>query len=174
MEREEFWKVVAMTPDVSSEPPRIARLQHFQGIPIPWMMLVTDGHPDFKVLDWRRVVSCGENRLCGICAEKLGRYLWFVGGEQSCSAGRFVDPPFHLERAEYAFKICPYLLGRTGYSQAQPKIGETSKLIRANLDDTTKMGLYLTGSYTLDEYEGMIMFVAGACEEIVWRERKPE
>jgi len=67
-----------------------------------------DGVPDFKAIDPKRIRKCLEKNLCGICGQRLGSPVVFVGGEEST---RFNDPPNHPRCAARAFLSCPFLKG---------------------------------------------------------------
>lgn len=150
------------------EPERIQRLLHFKGFPVPWMMMLFNGLPDFRTLDAERVLRCAQERRCGICGETLGVRVCFVGGVKSCASAQFVDPPFHRECALYSFEICPYLFGRVNYSKAIPKPGT----INLEVGESDKMGVYCTKSYSIVKYQGSYLFIAGVADEIIWRERR--
>lgn len=94
-------------------PPRIARLDRDKrGYPIPWNVLRgKDDAAIFTVNDDRKAWRAIRERLCPICGERLGRWLWFVGGPRSAfdPHGWYLDLPAHEECAEYALATCPYL-----------------------------------------------------------------
>jgi hypothetical protein len=52
---------------------------------------------------------------CSICAGRLLRGRWFVGGEKSAfhPRGAYIDPPMHAECVRYALRVCPYLASPT-------------------------------------------------------------
>jgi hypothetical protein len=94
-------------------PARIARLDRDpRGYPIPWNVLrADDGTPFFTVNDDRRAFVALREGLCPICGERLGQWIWFVGGPQSAfhPDGYYFDLPGHRECMEYALVTCPYL-----------------------------------------------------------------
>jgi hypothetical protein len=157
------------------EPLRTLKLPRYKGFPIPWMFWISkEGIPDFKVLDHHRVLRCAQERLCGICGVKLGRYLWFVGGKVSCEHHSFLDPPMHWDCADYSFSICPYLLGVTDFSQAAPReIGSDDLMIHSEVADSDVMGMYKTQSFEMDTYgeQRQLLFVAGPVDELIFRSR---
>lgn len=97
-------------------PPRIARLKRDKrGYPVPWNVLIgTDGEPIFTANDSTKHYTALAYRLCPICGEQLGKYLWFVGGPQSAfdPNGWYFDLPAHKECAEYALQVCPHLAAK--------------------------------------------------------------
>lgn len=83
-----------------------------RGYPIPANVLrKDDGTPIFTVNDERFTVMALDNTLCPICAQKLDRGGWFVGGPVSALAenGCYIDLPMHEDCAAYALQVCPYL-----------------------------------------------------------------
>jgi hypothetical protein len=87
--------------------PRDAR-----GYPIPFLVMVDKtGLPQFTINDDRKATACRTKRLCAICGKRFTDGMWFVGGARSFlhEHGAFVDPPMHLECAEYALRVCPFL-----------------------------------------------------------------
>lgn len=46
-------------------------------------------------LDKRRVTQCALSRVCGVCAEPLGRPIVFVGTEREVGRNAFHAPPLH-------------------------------------------------------------------------------
>ena len=47
-------------------------------------------------LNKKRVVQCALSRICGSCAEGLGRPIAFVGTEREVGRNAFHFPPMHL------------------------------------------------------------------------------
>ncbi len=93
-------------------PDRIARLPRDpRGYPIPWNVLRNGETAFFTVNDDRNSWRALREGLCPICGERLGRWLWFVGGPRSAfdPNGYFLDLPGHRDCMEYALQVCPYL-----------------------------------------------------------------
>jgi hypothetical protein len=93
-------------------PDRIAQLPRDpRGYPIPWNVLRTDDAVFFTVNDDRKAFEALRRGLCPICGERLGRWLWFVGGPRSAfdPAGCYMDLPGHRDCMEFALQTCPYL-----------------------------------------------------------------
>lgn len=75
------------------------------------------GVPDFTVTAVEKLVACGREGLCGICGGSLRnerQTAWlpmcFIGGSYSFLSGMYADPAMHRECADYATKVCPYML----------------------------------------------------------------
>jgi hypothetical protein len=99
-----------MTNQKIGMPARIARLpRDAKGRPVPFFVLWKDGVPDFRVVDPLKIQACVHRRVCWICGERLGKFMAFVIGPL-CSVSRLsAEPPGHLECAQYAALICPFL-----------------------------------------------------------------
>lgn len=100
------WRDVPV-PQMLARRPRDRR-----GFVIPWAVMV-DEHstPHFTVMDEIRRIHVLERDLCPLCGFKLFRYRAFVGGPRSAfdPNGAYTDPPMHLDCAQYALQVCPYL-----------------------------------------------------------------
>lgn len=92
-----------------------------RGYPVPYVVLLDKrGAPQFTINDVRRSMKCEREGLCSICGKRFERdlmgrrLLWFVGGSRCFlhPDGAFLDGPNHLECAEYALRVCPFLAAR--------------------------------------------------------------
>lgn len=91
-------------------PARMAKLpRNKAGYVVPWFVAEINGEPDFRVV---RVDGCADAvrfELCWLCGQHLGRWSAFVIGPM-CSVNRVsAEPPSHIECAEYAVQVCPFL-----------------------------------------------------------------
>lgn len=86
-----------------------------RGYPIPYIVYRDrQGRPHFTVNDAKMVKRVLLHNRCGICGNKMGDIVYFVGGP-SCAFhpnGAYVDPPMHKECATYSLKVCPFLAFR--------------------------------------------------------------
>lgn len=149
---------------------RIARLPTWGAIAIPYMTYFHDGKPDFKVLDQAHVLDCAQHGLCGICGDNITDAFIFVGGPESTV---YIDPPYHLGCVNYAFSVCPYLLGTRDYADQRTDYhadvivgGEPEKL-----RGVTTMTLYYTRSYKVAVIEDVLVFMPGKSMMIQYRDR---
>lgn len=122
-------------------PPRIAQLpKDSRGYPIPWNVLRgVDDAPLFTVNDDRRHWLALRQGLCPICGERLGRWIWFVGGPRSAfdEHGWYLDLPGHQECMTFALATCPYLalpryMGRIDVADAS-KLPQEARIL---IDET--------------------------------------
>jgi hypothetical protein len=83
-----------------------------RGYPVPFIVMIDkSGTAQFTINDMERVKSCISRKLCSICGRRHDALMWFVGGSRCFlhPHGAFIDPPLHLECAEYAMRVCPFL-----------------------------------------------------------------
>lgn len=98
------------------EPARLAARPHHGAFPIPYVTHVdARGVPDFRTHDEERRNECAEDELCQLCGQRLDPIVVFIGFAHANRTAVFGEPPMHLECAEWAIEVCPWLAGR-GYS----------------------------------------------------------
>lgn len=93
-----------------------------RGYPIPYIVYRDrKGKPQFTVNDAKLVRRCLFHNRCGLCGQKMGDVIYFVGGPAAAfhENGAFIDPPMHRECAEYALQVCPFIAMRN-YKGYQP------------------------------------------------------
>jgi hypothetical protein len=99
-----------MDPKKVPIPHRLKRFPTYRGYPVHFTVYVSqDGIPNFKSMDESRRMKAFEENLCHLCGWKLRPPFAFIGGPESVKAHRFVDGPMHVDCAEYAAKVCPFL-----------------------------------------------------------------
>lgn len=100
----------------------LSHLQVYHGMPVPFVQLVANGVPDFRVTDREKMMQCLIGKLCGICGRSLGQIVWFTGGPACVENRLFHDPAMHEDCARYAKAICPFLNGsRKNYSDMEQR-----------------------------------------------------
>ena len=81
-----------------------------RGYPVPWFVHWIDGKPDFRVIRPGGVFTALTKRACWLCGDQIGRYAAFVIGPM-CAINRISsEPPSHRDCAEFAVKVCPFLV----------------------------------------------------------------
>lgn len=120
-----------------------------RGYPIPYIQYLPPAGQkvDFRVTDPTRRTECIYKRLCGICGEPLGYWLYLIGGEQTIKHRLFSDPPMHEECARFSMLACPFL-NNPGYkvSDVLPKMPTMTDALQI-AERPKRMGLYITRSY---------------------------
>jgi hypothetical protein len=80
-----------------------------RGFPVPWFVEWTDGVPDFRVIDWRKLRAAVREHRCWVCGGKLGRLKVSPIGPM-CVVNRVsAEPPSHPQCARYSARACPFL-----------------------------------------------------------------
>jgi hypothetical protein len=142
-------------------PDRVAKLpRDVRGYPIPYTVMIdAEGKPHFPVVDDVKRKDCMRRRLCGVCGELLGYWIWFVGGDRSAASRLFTDPPMHEECARYSLAVCAFLARpaskyRRPSEPKQIEGADGERLVVAMDDDgQTKrpphMALYRTRQYVI-------------------------
>lgn len=101
----------------------------YKGMPIPWVQSYkADGvTPDFTAVDPAKVLEAAKRRLCGLCGQKMGWWVAFIGGPQSTAMGTYSDPAMHPECAHQALTLCPHiaLQGTQRARKLRPGLAET-------------------------------------------------
>lgn len=81
------------------------------GYPIPFFAATIDGERDFRVGDPDAYRACVLDRACWVCGQrrKAKEHAFVIG--PMCAVNRTSqDPPCHVECAEYAAKVCPFMV----------------------------------------------------------------
>jgi hypothetical protein len=127
-------------------PDFLTHLPVYNGLPVPFTQAVIEGVPDFRAMDFEKILLCVEQRLCAICGHRLGEYCYFIGGPESRKNHLFTDPATHLKCADFATRICPFVSGRTDYS-SRP-IDETKLAIETRVSDVRPHTMYMLRART--------------------------
>lgn len=148
-----------------------------RGYPIPFLVLVDSrGRPQFTVNDVRRADLCRRKHLCSICGKRFDpEGAWFVGGSRAFlhPNGVFQDPPMHLDCAEYALRVCPFLAApRWSRSVADAKLSATTPIEYMPPRLPERFGLGLPGSYHWHP-ESSVFVVDGWRYVEFWRAGQP-
>lgn len=92
-------------------PPRIAALPvDPRGYPVPYFVGEIDGKLDFRVIDPAKLIACVKFARCWICGQRLGAHRTFVVGPMCAVSGVSAEPPSHRDCAEFAARVCPFLV----------------------------------------------------------------
>jgi len=106
-------------------PAKLEANLRYRGLPVPYIALIKpDGQPDFRVTDEEARREVIQGRKCQLCAEKLGKYIFFVGGTEAAKANQYFEPATHLDCLIYAMQVCPFILGRIEHADPEKIRGQ--------------------------------------------------
>lgn len=172
-------------PSLPEIPARMKRLPvDHRGYPVPWFVQWFDGkgnaipidtpranpgdHPDFRVVDARKLALAYRNRLCWVCGGVLGRYLAFTIGPM-CAVNRTSgEPPGHRECAIFSACACPFLT-KPQVERRENNIPEDSRIHPAMLDRNPGVAMvWVTGSYEARKTPDGPLFTMGDPSEVLF------
>lgn len=92
-------------------PERMGRLATDKiGRPVPWFVAWFGGEPDFRIIAPGRMAEALSGNLCWLCGQQIiGSYVGFVAGPLAAVNRASPEPPGHVNCAEYAARVCPFL-----------------------------------------------------------------
>jgi len=99
-----------LRPDLPPLPPRMRALPvDARGYPVPWFVAWFDGKPDFRVIRPSGAPLAIKRNTCWLCGQPLGvRKVFCIG--PMCVLNRVTsEPPSHLDCAEFATQVCPFM-----------------------------------------------------------------
>lgn len=137
-------------------PGKLAKRPRLGGLPIPFVSLIMDGKPDFRVNDPILTVAAMKGNRCGICGGILDYWKVFFGDANAMDNHRlFTEPGAHEECMEYALQVCPFLHGKGRRETNLPHevLVEFSTPYAPKLPDTVYIGF--TRSYEVVKREGI-------------------
>jgi hypothetical protein len=150
-------------------PERLKSRPRWGELPIPYTTMIVEGKPDFRVADGEAWARCVRGRLCALCGQALGYYVWFIGGPLCYRHRFFFDPAMHEECARYALAVCPFLAGDRQYSGRELPGGATVvKGVSRQVPD--RIALMQTRSYSLVRVSGVRQVRAEAFTKVEWFE----
>jgi hypothetical protein len=152
-----------------------------RGYPIPFTVWYDkEGKPDFRVTDQNKWLACAEQRLCGVCGEKLEYWIFFVGGPKAIETRTFYDPPMHDTCASYSVMLCPHLNNPEAQYGTRPlNLDGDTKVIEIESVSSRRaerIGIGRTREYSLISYpasrdpeaELLTFFRAQPFKEVLW------
>src|SRR6266508_2178233 len=79
-------------------------------LPVPYTQLVNpDGTANFAAIDGPKALRAAADRDCGLCGQRMGRWVAFLGGPRNVQHGGYLDPPMHVSCGVDATRLCPHL-----------------------------------------------------------------
>lgn len=139
-----------------------------RGVPVPWFAEWSDGKPEFRVADYRKILQAITDKACWVCGQRLIPPSVFVLGPM-CGLNRISsEPPSHPECAEYSVKACPFL-SRPRMERREGGIPEEAgcagHMIRRN---PGVCALWVTKGFRLLREPGGYLFDVGDCHSVTW------
>lgn len=135
----------------------------------------------FGKADPVRWAECVEDRKCAMCGDRLDYWIAFIGGPQSIRFRAFLDPAMHVECAEHAMAVCPWMLGGADFDSAERTISSapTRELTKIEDGDENRIGMYLTHGYkvrrhtvTVNRAPQVIVYCyANPMKRVQWHDR---
>ncbi|HBO2935215.1 TPA: hypothetical protein L4R50_000211 [Pseudomonas aeruginosa] len=156
-------------------PPRIAALpKDERGYPIFFTALIEpDGKPNYRVQDTRKCNRALSEGLCGMCGQKLGKMMAFVGGPISIKNRLFADLPMHESCAVYALQACPFIAAPKFSYQPTANAGMGVNPLVSNARPE-RFGLGITNKMKLVTLHGQTVIKAGRFSRVqFWVSGKP-
>lgn len=100
---------------------------------VPWFVAWINGKPDYRVIAPGKIIQAVKGDLCWLCGQQIGPAKAFVIGPM-CSLNRTsAEPPCHVECAEYAVQVCPFM--------TRPQMKRNEKDLPANKKEMPGFGL---------------------------------
>ena len=139
-----------------------------RGVPVPYFVAVLDGKPDSRSGDSNKLMACMRRNLCWLCGEPLGVNRIFVVGPSSTMTQSSGEPPSHVECAQYAVMVCPFLL-----QPGRPYRDEGKPIEVAHADGHMKrnpgvIALWNTRKYSAIQAGNGVLFRMGQPSSVAW------
>lgn len=169
-------------------PDRLKDRPTFKDLLIPFMADATDhkqgeegGIVVFGKADPIRWAECVEHHKCAMCGDRLDYWIAFIGGPKSIRYRAFLDPAMHVDCAEYAMAVCPWMLGGADFKDAERTLvaAPTRELTPIPDGSDNRIAMYLTHGYKLKRKtikvngapQVLVYCFANPMKRAVWHER---
>lgn len=154
-------------------PLRMMRLPlDHRGYPVPWFVSWIDDKPDFRVFDKQKLGQAIRAKLCWICGAPLYARASFVLGPMGAINQVSPEPPSHEECAEFAVKVCPFLVLPKAQRRKAGLPDNTQPAAGMPFDQNPKVCLLWTTKSSQYSYfltpSGEILFDVGEPIETHW------
>lgn len=139
-----------------------------KGYPVPWFVPWMDGKWEFRAVRPESVSEAFRLHKCWICGGTLGKFRVFVIGPKGAINRINSEPPSHLECAEYAARVCPFLI----HPNAKRREANMPTHHNATGLDPKNPGVYLlwvSTHATAFRSRGSLLFDIGEPAAVHWR-----
>jgi hypothetical protein len=139
-----------------------------QGYPVPWFVPWQNGKPITQAADPQKMRLAMRRGVCWVCGQKLGVYKAFLIGPMCAVNRTTAEPPQHRECAEYAAKVCPFLIKP---AMKRNPVDDARKQNPAGLFIERNPGVclvWITRSYKTFNAPGGVLFSIGEPLKVIW------
>jgi hypothetical protein len=120
------------------------------GLPIPFLSTLRAKGQPYSMIDPAKWESAFRREVCGLCGKELSPILAFIGGPLNLDHRYFKMLPMHVDCAEYALKVCPYMVYEN-YAPANAIVSSEQAALVANRPSRFLLGTTLTCTSVLAE-----------------------
>lgn len=143
-----------------------------RGYPVPWFVAWKDGKPEFRAMDYKKLVAAVNDRLCWVCGGKLGVNLSFVIGPMCGINRNTAEPPCHHDCAIWSAINCPFLSNPTMSRREDDQINNQNfREKTAGIGITRNPGVALVWNcrgYEVTVYDSSPLFTIGEPQSVEW------
>jgi hypothetical protein len=145
-----------------------------RGFVVPWFAWHDDtGRPHISLLDQEKWWEAVRRDRCWVCGQPLGVFKTFVAAPSNVLAWTVFEPPSHLDCAEYAVRVCPFLSNRAmrRMQHAERHVEQDCLVGHAGQRPAPNPGvsaLWVTRSYTPGRLRDKLAITMGDPESVTW------
>jgi hypothetical protein len=145
-----------------------------RGFVIPWFAWHDDtGGPHISVLDQKKWCEAVDRDRCWLCGQPLGVFKAFVAAPINVLKRIVLEPPSHLDCAEYAMRVCPFLSNPAmrRRQRTERQVDQDCLVGHVGQRPTPNPGvfaLWVTRSYTLGRLRDHPAITIGDSESVRW------
>jgi hypothetical protein len=145
-----------------------------RGFVVPWFAWHDEkGRPHISILDQEKWVEAVRRNRCWLCGLPLGVFKAFVVGPINVITRTVTEPPSHLDCAEYAMRVCPFLSSPAMRRRRPPErfvdedciVGHNGQRPAPN---PGVFALWITRSYTLGRLRDKLVITIGDPVSVAW------
>lgn len=145
----------------------------------PWFVK----EDDFRVTDPDKAWQSVSEKVCWICGEEMGNGPYaLLGGPNIVKKRQTKEPPCHVDCAEYAVQVCPFILypeakrRESGLAQENRiEFNNLNRLVKIKPENPGEYRLVVVRDYQFDHKYHVIRFAAddvAQCQRWVEGERQ--
>jgi hypothetical protein len=145
-----------------------------RGFVVPWFAWHDDtGGLHISVLDQKKWCEAVDRDRCWLCGQPLGVFKAFVVAPINVVTRTVTEPPSHLDCAEYAMRVCPFLSNPAMRRRQHPErhVDQDCLVGHAGQRPAPNPGvfaLWVTRSYALGRLRDKVAITIGDPERVIW------